>query len=451
MEDSIQDSSEMREDEEPEGELDESILESQGLTVDKSHIPHHRRGHHNRDTNRNNNNNNRNDNGNVDEDVTADEEVEEEVIEEERHSGRAIQSQLETETIQHLNNFQQQMASMQQQIQIESEAFRQQIEREAANLPTDPATLQAIQRQIEEAAIHNLIDGTAVPVDVTQGTTNPNNKRRKHDKDQSPQLNTCLALGCDRQIKQRRLCPMHQKQKERTGKLELKENVPFKFSKGRTPTPFSKHANKYAKLKSFDKKIDEWAGGREEGSTMLEHYLESSYYAQRFFKQEDSKIYEQVGSNIIEFMKQLPEKSPLRRPLIKAVSENIALSRLREVLPVSKQTVINSKKLSDQDNLLLTIKYKPNVTRNRKQMVDALGNPIMGEEGNLNDELSGNDELNNAQSIMETFTANPPHIGNSSQLQPLSERISQMTHQAIAQLNSINQMGQIQLPPFDKS
>lgn len=57
---------------------------------------------------------------------------------------------------------------------------------------------------------------------------------------------------------------MHQKQKERNGgKIELKENV--KFTKGRTPTPFSKHANKYAKLKTFDKKIDEWAGGKEEG------------------------------------------------------------------------------------------------------------------------------------------------------------------------------------------
>ena len=82
-------------------------------------------------------------------------------------------------------------------------------------------------------------------------------KKRKPDKD--AQMNVCLAIGCDRQIKQRRLCPMHQKQKERNGgKIDLKETV--KFAKGRTPTPFSKHANKYAKLKTFDKKIDEWAG-----------------------------------------------------------------------------------------------------------------------------------------------------------------------------------------------
>eukprot|EP01117_Protostelium_nocturnum_P004582 TRINITY_DN1653_c0_g2_i1.p1 TRINITY_DN1653_c0_g2~~TRINITY_DN1653_c0_g2_i1.p1 ORF type:complete len:373 (-),score=131.54 TRINITY_DN1653_c0_g2_i1:45-1163(-) len=200
----------------------------------------------------------------------------------------------------------------------------------------------------------------------------PSQKKRKHDKES--QLNTCLALGCERQIKQRRLCPMHQKQKERSqGKLELKENV--KFAKGRTPTPFSKHANKYAKLKTFDKKVDEWAGGREEGTLMLEAYMDSSYHQTRFPKQEDTKIYEQIGKNIVDFMKQLPEKSPLRRPLIKAMSENVPLARLREVLPVSKQTVINSKKLSDQDNLLLTIKYKPNVTRARRRE-----NPDNGED-----------------------------------------------------------------------
>jgi len=191
-------------------------------------------------------------------------------------------------------------------------------------------------------------------------------KRNANKEGKEPQLNTCLAVGCERQIRQRRLCPMHQKQKERNnGKIELKENV--KFAKGRTPTPFSKHANKYAKLKIFDKKIDEWAGGKEEGTMMIESYMDSSYYQGRFPKQEDFKIYEQIGKNIVDFMKHLPEKSPLRRPLIKAISENVPLSRLREVLPVSKQTVINSKKLPDQDNLLLTIRYKPNVTRNRKR------------------------------------------------------------------------------------
>jgi len=252
-------------------------------------------------------------------------------------------------------------------------------------------------------------------------------KRNTSKEGKEPQLNTCLAVGCERQIRQRRLCPMHQKQKERNnGKIELKENI--KFNKGRTPTPFSKHANKYAKLKIFDKKIDEWAGGKEEGSLMLESYMESSYYQNRFPKQEDYKIFEQIGKNIIEFMKHLPEKSPLRRPLIKAISENVPLSRLREVLPVSKQTVINSKKLPDQDNLLLTIRYKPNVTRNRKRSME-------------NGELSPED----LQQSME-YPTGLPSLSSLGQSGPQLEPPQDASSQDIIQAGEIPQHLQVTFP-----
>jgi len=159
----------------------------------------------------------------------------------------------------------------------------------------------------------------------------------------------------------------HQKQKERnSGKLDLKEDYKeHKFSKGRSPTPFSKHANKYAKLKVFDSKIDQWAGGKEEVSTMLQSYMESSYFQTRYPKHEDSKIYEHIGKNIVTFLQQLPEKSPLRKPLIKSISEGLAPSRLTTILSISKRTIMYSKKLPDHDNLLLTIRYKPNVIRKR--------------------------------------------------------------------------------------
>eukprot|EP01114_Cavostelium_apophysatum_P023440 TRINITY_DN8826_c0_g1_i1.p1 TRINITY_DN8826_c0_g1~~TRINITY_DN8826_c0_g1_i1.p1 ORF type:complete len:364 (+),score=95.46 TRINITY_DN8826_c0_g1_i1:56-1093(+) len=178
---------------------------------------------------------------------------------------------------------------------------------------------------------------------------------------------TCMAAGCDRTIKRRRLCSTHQKQKERnSGKLELKtEWKDKKFGKGRSPTPFSKHANKYAKLKVFDGKIDHWAGGREEGTVMLQSYMESSYFQSRYPKHEDQKVYETIGRNIVQFLRQLPEKSPLRKPLIKAMSENLPPARLTNILPISKRTIMYSKKLSDNDNLLLTIRYKPNTSRKR--------------------------------------------------------------------------------------
>jgi hypothetical protein len=238
------------------------------------------------------------------------------------------------------------------------------------------------QLQQMESHLNNQLQSTEMENSIG------NSKKRKQEKD--TQMNTCLAVGCDRQIKHRRLCPMHQKQKERSGgKLELKENI--KIMKGRVPTPFSRHANKYAKLKAIDKKIDEWAGGREEGTAMLESYLESNYYSSRFSRNDENRIYESIGRNIVEFMKQLPDKSPLRRPLIKAMSENIPLSRLREVLPVSKQTVINSKRLTDQENLLLTIKYRPNVTRSRNKRGDGLD--ISGSDETLVGALVGSEEL----------------------------------------------------------
>jgi len=263
-----------------------------------------------------------------------------------------------------------------------------------------------------EAALHGSQGILTGELADTLGKKKKSKKRKRNSNKEGkePQLNTCLAVGCERQIRQRRLCPMHQKQKERNnGKIELKENV--KFAKGRTPTPFSKHANKYAKLKIFDKKIDEWAGGKEEGTMMLESYMDSSYYQSRFPKQEDFKIYEQIGKNIVEFMKHLPEKSPLRRPLIKAISENVPLSRLREVLPVSKQTVINSKKLPDQDNLLLTIRYKPNVTRNRKRSHLDPSVSLDGMDADLSQVDLGGVGLN----VQPGPQLEPPHVDTSSQ------------------------------------
>jgi len=264
----------------------------------------------------------------------------------------------------------------------------------------------------------------------------------------------CLAIGCDRLVKHRRLCAMHQKQKERNdGKIELKENVSLKQYKGRQPTPFSKHANKYAKLKTFDKKIDDWSGSREEGSVMFQSYIESSYYTGRFPKVEDNTIYESIGKNIVDFVKALPEKSPLRKPLIKALSENIQHQKLREVLPVSKQIVQTSKKLSDSDNLLLTIKYKPNVTRSKSQrgkiIVGPDGQELMQEypsspDGNIN---SNGADQNNAQPHMTNLGPTLQPLPNQEELSMnnISDDISQHIHQIHHFQHQINSMQQFNL------
>jgi len=243
---------------------------------------------------------------------------------------------------------------------------------------TRDTQLQPLSAMNMSSNQEEITQGEIVPegqlVDQSNLNTDENGKGVKRRKEAETKV--CMAAGCDKQIKRRRLCSTHQKQKERnSGKIELKEDFKdSKFTKGRSPTPFSKHANKYAKLKVFDTKIDQWAGGKEEGSVMLQSYIESSYFQARYPKHEDSKIYEQVGKNIVNFLQQLPEKSPLRKPLIKAMSEGLAPSRLTSILPISKRTIMYSKKLADNDNLLLTIRYKPNVTRKRpgqEEVVDA--------------------------------------------------------------------------------
>jgi len=279
---------------------------------------------------------------------------------------------------------------------------------------------------------------------------NPNDFAQQHeqqiqgdqnelDKDGTPkkdngELKVCMALNCDKQISRRRLCSTHQKQKERnSGKLELKEDFKDnKFQKGRSPTPFSRHANKYAKLKVFDNKIDQWAGGKEEGTGMLQAYMESSYFQTRYPKHEDSKLYEAIGRNIVHFLKQLPEKSPLRKPLIKAMSENLAPSRLTNILPISKRTIMYSKKLPDNDNLLLTIRYKPNVTRKR------------GPEDLENDD---GDEVNEEQ-LANDLAKFHNFPGMESNMQMGNQMSNQMQHahlglsqiNAIGAINSLNAM-----------
>eukprot|EP01119_Soliformovum_irregulare_P021408 TRINITY_DN7122_c0_g1_i1.p1 TRINITY_DN7122_c0_g1~~TRINITY_DN7122_c0_g1_i1.p1 ORF type:complete len:295 (-),score=65.47 TRINITY_DN7122_c0_g1_i1:21-905(-) len=116
----------------------------------------------------------------------------------------------------------------------------------------------------------------------------------------------------------------------------------------------SKHANKYAKLKIFDKKIDEWAGGKEEGTLMLESYMESSYYQTRFITHDESKLHEQIGKNMIDYFKALPEKSAIRAHLVNPMSLNIPFAKLKDVFgPLAKNFMQAQPRLPplNQDNL----------------------------------------------------------------------------------------------------
>jgi len=222
-------------------------------------------------------------------------------------------------------------------------------------VPVDPNTGLPLV-PIDAATVSQVLNETA---DIEE---KPKRKRKKSTKDDTQkEKRPCMADGCERMISSRRLCSAHQKQKERNGgQIALKDKseqlTPSKA--GRPITPFSKQANPHSKLQNFDEKINEIAGGMDEGNHMISEYLNSSFYQNRFPKQEDSEVYECIGKNITNFLDQLPNSSPFRKPLIKAMGKDIAVGKLEKVISFKKSTITKAFKLPDDDNLLLSIRYK---------------------------------------------------------------------------------------------
>lgn len=58
--------------------------------------------------------------------------------------------------------------------------------------------------------------------------------------------------------------------------------------------------------------------------------------------------------------------SPLRQPLIQALGKGIQPTILQRLLNVSDRTIFRSKKIDLQESLLFTLKYKPDVKREKK-------------------------------------------------------------------------------------
>jgi len=221
-------------------------------------------------------------------------------------------------------------------------------------------------------------------------------KRKKGEGDENSKKRICLAVGCEREITRRYLCPAHSKQKQRNGgKIELKNGEKLAAKPGRPNKPFSEQARPYHKLQSFDKKIDEWAGGKSEGNIMLLEYLASSFFETRLPEHTNAETFEAIGRNIVRFLEQLPEKSPFRKPLIKAIGKEIPVAKLEKVITFGKTTISKSFRLADEKNLLLSIRYKPNVKRKRPGKEDDSLEP--GKEGGLPPGLTL--ELNNLEPV----------------------------------------------------
>src|SRR5262249_6317914 len=75
------------------------------------------------------------------------------------------------------------------------------------------------------------------------------------------------------------------------------------------------------------------------------------------------EILERIVSNSVELIEELPHNSPLRRPLLHALTEGIDQSNIMQVYKLSKPSAIRIKQ--DNTNTLVKIKYKLNCQRSR--------------------------------------------------------------------------------------
>ena len=142
---------------------------------------------------------------------------------------------------------------------------------------------------------------------------------------------------------------------------------------GRKIIPYSQAKNKRDKLKKLDEKICELAGGEEEKKMIMQAYRESSYGKDLFPELNKEVDAHKVVQNIVQLIHSLPPMSPLRQPLIQAVGKDIQPSALQKLLNVSERTVFRSRKLDLEESILYTLRYKPEVRREKKNQNNSLG------------------------------------------------------------------------------
>lgn len=200
----------------------------------------------------------------------------------------------------------------------------------------------------------------------------------------------CMAADCTLPRRPRgRLCAMHQKRRDRKIPFELKDpSVVLK--RGRPPAPFSP-ANRRKKVKHLDEMITRYAGGREAGSLLLREYLESPLAVRRLASLpppaaaisltttahaatpgsaaaqssrtattgNEGTCFETMGRNMLRLLHDLTPASPFFQPLLQALSQQLSSRELAKLLGVTEASIIRSKALSKEENLLFQIRRMP--------------------------------------------------------------------------------------------
>jgi len=224
-----------------------------------------------------------------------------------------------------------------------------------------------------------------------------------------------LCLGCERPISSRLYCFACYKRRARNGGV-----LPTEVRRrGRPHVRITQHSNPGAKFDSLEKKIEVWIGNKEESVELLKQYAQ-----QRVHHSEKEKVYQEIGESMCDFVSKLPKHSPFRKSLIFAMSQKSKARDLREVVPVSAKTISVSKKLPENENLILTSKSSRAVSMNSRDRISLDEDNSMA---SIQEQMISMQPLQTLQSIQQSMQSMQP--GQS--MQPLQALQSMQSMQSM--------------------
>jgi hypothetical protein len=127
--------------------------------------------------------------------------------------------------------------------------------------------------------------------------------------------------------------------------------------RGRPTISISETKNPRAKLLQAKVLLTEWSGSDSETEQIINRLYEL------YHKNNKANIFQKMGASVCKFISQMPQLSPYRHALVQAISFNVRIAELELVLPLHRRSL--STAINLKINTLLTVKYKPAVTRKR--------------------------------------------------------------------------------------
>jgi hypothetical protein len=131
---------------------------------------------------------------------------------------------------------------------------------------------------------------------------------------------------------------------------------------GRRKLNYSLLKNDYNKNKRFIElkgAINKFGGNEIEGERLFNDYYK------KINQNSNENINTIITNNAINLIKDLPTKSPFRKPLLSKLTKNISNKNSSKLFNISKSIISTSQKLENSKNILFTMKYLPYVERKK--------------------------------------------------------------------------------------